>query len=97
MVRSKNFGRGVHALMLVEEPTNIACKLPVVGLSGGVQRSGRLTASRSYFPPPFRAARDKTRQCPFAPRNGNRSLKVAFLARSARVQFYPNLFPPTPR
>jgi hypothetical protein len=75
MMGGKNLGRGVHALVLVEEPTNIGCKLPVVGLTSSVQRSGRLTVSCSYFAPPRRAARDKRRQYRFAPRNGNRSLK----------------------
>jgi hypothetical protein len=74
MMGGKNFGRGVHALMLVEETTNTVGQVAVVGLSGGVQRSGCLTVSRSYFAPPRRAMRDKRRQRPFAPRNGNRLL-----------------------
>ncbi len=36
VVCRKNFGCGVHALMLVEERANILGKLPVVCFPGGV-------------------------------------------------------------
>ena len=55
MVGSEHLGRGIHALMLVEESAHIACKLSVVGLPGGVQRSGGLFIGTAYLAPTDRA------------------------------------------
>lgn len=51
MVRRKDFGSSIHALVLVEEPAHIACKFPVVALPGGVQRSGGLFIGTTYLLP----------------------------------------------
>ena len=45
MVRGKNFGRGIHLRMLVEESANIARKRPVFGLPSPIQRNCRLAVS----------------------------------------------------
>ena len=63
VVRRKDFGRGIHALALVEESADIACKLPVFNRPGGVKRSGSLTGCRPNLLPPLGAAGDKCRQC----------------------------------
>ena len=71
MVRCKDFRRGIHPLMLVEEPTHIVCKVPVVGLPRGVQRGGSLAVGAAYRLPPLGAARDKCWQLCLALRNGS--------------------------
>ena len=53
MVRRKNFGRGIHTLMLVEERANILGKLPVARLSGhdnAVILSNRASDHGSFDP-----------------------------------------------
>lgn len=68
MVRRKNFGRGIHTLMLVEKGANIAGKLPVVRLPGVVQRIGGLPIGTAYLLPAERAGSDERRQLLFASR-----------------------------
>ena len=68
MVRSKSFRGGIHSLMLVEEPADIARKLAVASRPGSVKRSGGLSVCRSYLLPPLRASRDECRQCCLAAR-----------------------------
>ena len=51
MVCRKNFGCGVHALMLVEERANILGKLPVVRFPGGIQRICGLLIGTAYLLP----------------------------------------------
>ena len=71
MVRRKDFGSCMHALVLGEEAAHIACKLPVFGRPGGVQCSGSLFIRTAYLLPPLRATRDKCRQCCLAARDGD--------------------------
>ena len=71
MVGSEHLGRGIHALMLVEEGTHITGKLSVVGLSGGVQRSGGLFIGTAYLSPTDFAGCNERRQLIVAPRDGN--------------------------
>ena len=71
MVRSKNFWRGIHTLMLVEEGAHITCKLPVFGLPGGVQRRRGLFIGTAYLLPAERAGCDERRQLILAPRHCN--------------------------
>ena len=59
---SKNFGRGIHTLMLVEEGSHIAGKLPVVRLPGGLQRICGLLIGTAYFLPAKCAGCDERRQ-----------------------------------
>ena len=59
VARGKDFGGSNHALGLVEETANIACKLPVFGRPGGVQCSGSLTECDPYLLQPLRATRDE--------------------------------------
>ena len=68
VVRGKDFGGGIHALVLVEEAANVACKLPVSVCPGGIQCSGSLTVCDPYLLPPLRATRDECRQCCLAAR-----------------------------
>lgn len=42
MMLGKDFGRGVHVGMLVEEAANVTCERSVISLPGRIQRSGRL-------------------------------------------------------
>ena len=63
VARGKDFGGGIHALVLAEEAANIACKLPVFSGPGGVQHSGGLTVCRSYRLPSLRTTRNERRQC----------------------------------
>ncbi len=51
MMCRKNFGRGIHTLMFVEERANIAGKLSVIDFPGGVQRSGGLLIGTAYLLP----------------------------------------------
>lgn len=62
MMRRKNFGRGIHTLMLVEERANILGKLPVVRFPGGVQRICGLFIGTAYFLPAKCAGCDERRQ-----------------------------------
>ncbi len=62
MVCRKNFWRGIHALMLVEERANILGKLPVFRLPGGVQRIGGLLIGTAYLLPAECAGCDERRQ-----------------------------------
>ena len=71
MVGSENLGRGIHALMLVEESAHIAGKLPVVGLAGSVQRSGSLFIGTAYLLPSDCAGCDERRQLILASRDGD--------------------------
>lgn len=71
MVSCKNFGRGIHTLMLVEEGAHIAGKFPVVGLPGGVQRSGGLLIGAAYLLPAEGSGCDERRQLILAPRHCN--------------------------
>ena len=62
MVCRKNFGCGVHALLLVEERANIFRKLKVVSLPGAVKRIGGLLIGTAYFLPAECAGCDERRQ-----------------------------------
>ena len=62
MVCRKNFGCGVHALMLVEERANILGKFPVFRFPGGVQRSGGLFIGSANLLPAECAGCDERRQ-----------------------------------
>lgn len=70
-MRGKDFRRSIHALMLVEEGANIAGKLPVAGLSGGVEGSGGLFIGTAYLSPAECAGGDKWRQLILPPRDGD--------------------------
>ena len=65
----KNFGCGIHALMLVEKGTNIARKLPVVRLPCSVQRIGGLLIGAAYLLPADCSDGDERRQLILTPRN----------------------------
>lgn len=71
MVCRKNFGRGIHTLMLIEEGPHVIGKLPVIGLPGGVQRSGGLLIGTAYLLPAEGAGCDERRQLILAPRHRN--------------------------
>ena len=91
MVCRKNFGRGIHTLMLVEEGAHIAGKLPVVGLPGGVQRSGGLLIGAAYLLPTSCAGCNERRQLILAPRDGDglfigAAVGLGNLARPLRSQ-----------
>ena len=61
MVGSEHLGRGIHALMLVEEGAHITGKRSVVGLPAGVQRSGGLFIGTAYLAPTDCAGGDERR------------------------------------
>lgn len=67
----KNFRRGIHALMLVEEGANILGKLPVLRLPGSVERIGSLLIGTAYLLPARRADDDERRQLVLPPRDGD--------------------------
>ena len=70
MARGKDFGGGIHILVFREEAAHIACKLPVFGHPGGVQRSGSLFIRAAYLSPAECAGCDKWGQLILAPRDG---------------------------
>ena len=43
MTGSKNLGRGIHLVVLVEESANILGQLSILGIAGGIERSGGLS------------------------------------------------------
>ena len=71
VVGGENLGRGIHAFMFVEEGANIASKLPIVGLSGGVERIGGLFIGTAYLAPAERAGCNERRQVILAARDGD--------------------------
>ncbi len=71
MVRSKNFGRGIHTLMFVEKYAHIARKLSVVSLPGRVQRSGGLFIGTAYLLPADSAGCNERRKLLLTLRDGD--------------------------
>ena len=71
MMTCKNFGRGFHVLMLVEEPANVLRERPVFGLTSRIQRNRRLLIGMAYRPPAPFAFGDKRWKLGLAPRDGD--------------------------
>ena len=71
MARGKDFGRGVHVGMLVEESANVTRERPVFGLPGRIQRSRRLAIGITYNLPARFAFGDKGWKLGLAPRNSD--------------------------
>ena len=71
MMGGENLWRGIHTLVLVQEPTNIARKLPVVGLPGSVQRGGSLFIGTAYRLPTECSGCDERRQLSLTSRDGD--------------------------
>ena len=71
MMPGKDFGRGVHVGMLVEESANVTSERPVVGLTGRIQRKRRLAVGMAYLLPARLAFGDKGWKLDLAPRNSH--------------------------
>ena len=71
MMPSKDFGRGVHVGMLVEESANVTRERPVFGLTGRIQRNRRLLIGVAYHLPARFAFGDKGWRLGLAPRDGD--------------------------
>lgn len=71
MMRGEYLGRGIHALMLVEEAANIARKLTVFDLPGDVERSGDLFICAAYLLPTECAGSDERWQLIVTARHGD--------------------------
>lgn len=93
MMPGKDFGRGVHLGMLVEESANVTRKLLVVGLPGGVQRSGSLFIRAAYLLPTECAGCDERRQLILAPRDGD----CLFVSATVCVRYLTTPFGSKPR
>ena len=72
MTRGKDFGRGVHVGMLVDESANVVRKRPVVNLPGRIQRGSRLLIGMEYLLPARFAFGDKRWKLSLAARNCDR-------------------------
>ena len=71
MMPGEDFGRGVHAGMLVEESGNVTRERSVFGLPGRIQRNRRLLIGVAYLLPARFAFGDKGWKLGLAPRNGD--------------------------
>ena len=71
MMPGKDFGRGVHVGMLVEESANVTRERPVFGLTGSIQRDRRLPVGVAYRLPARFAFGDKGWKLGLAPRNSD--------------------------
>ena len=71
MMRSKDFGRGVHVGMLVEEPANVTRERPVFGLPGSIQRNRHLLIGMAYLLPARFAFGDKGWKLGLTTRSGD--------------------------
>ena len=71
MMRGKDFGRGVHFGMLVEESANITRERPVFGSPGRIQRYRGLAVGMAYRQPARFAFGDKGWKLGLAPRNSD--------------------------
>ena len=61
-MEGKNFGRGIHIQVLVEECANILGEFLVIRLPGGVQRIGGLFIGTAYLLPTECSGGDERRQ-----------------------------------
>ena len=50
MAGSKSLGRGIHLFVLVEEPSNILGQFSILGIAGGIERSGGLPRANMTIP-----------------------------------------------
>ena len=71
MVRGKNFGRGAHLRMSIEESANVTRERSVFGLPGRIQRSRCLLICMAYLLPARFAFGDKGWKLGLAARNGD--------------------------
>jgi len=70
MTRGKDFGRGIHIGMLVEESANVTREPPIFGLPGRIKRGRRLAVGMTYPLPARFAFGDKGWKLSMTARNG---------------------------